>query len=90
VPAVGTPLRPAPPADAAASSRQRADLVRRLQQAIALAGRALDAASARDEPAAHPPLPPSVRPLVLAKIVAETGILLRCTAHAAPRAPSPR
>ena len=81
--AVGAPLRPEPsPEDAATSAWRRADLVRRLYQALALAGRALDAAPAPGDRAFADALPPSVRPLVLAKVVAEAGILLRCAALA--------
>jgi hypothetical protein len=81
--AVGTALRPEPaPEGAVASSWRRADLARRLQRALALAGRALDAAAAPDDRAADDALPSSIRPLVLAKVVAETGILLRCAALA--------
>ena len=81
--AVGAPLRPEPsPEDAAASSWRRADLVRRLLQALALAGRTLDAALAHHDHAVDDVLPPSVRPLMLAKVVAEAGILLRCAALA--------
>lgn len=80
--AVDAPLRPGPsPGDAAASSWRRADLVRRLHQALALAARTLDAALAPDDRAADEALPSSVRPLALAKVVAEAGILLRCAAH---------
>jgi hypothetical protein len=79
----GVRLRPQPsPEGAAASSWRRADLVRRLQRALALAGRTLDAALAHGERAADAALPSSVRPLVLAKVVAEAGILLRCAALA--------
>ena len=82
-PAVGALLRPVPtPADAAAPSWRRDDLVRRLHQALALASRTLDAAQARDDRAIGAALPSSVRPLVLAKVVAEAGILLRCAARA--------
>ncbi len=54
--------------------------MRRLHQALTLAGRTLDAALAQDQRAADDALPPSVRPLLLAKVVAEAGILLRCAA----------
>ena len=79
----GTALRPEPsPEDAAAPSWRRADLERRLHQALALASRTLDAAQSHDERATGDALPSSVRPLVLAKVVAEAGILLRCAARA--------
>jgi len=79
----GAPLRPEPsPEDAAAPSWRRDDLVQRLHRALALASRTLDAAQARDERATDDALPASVRPLVLAKVVAEAGILLRCAARA--------
>lgn len=65
-----------------ASSWRRDDLVQRLHRALVLAGATLDAAQARDGRADDDTLPPSVRPLVLAKVVAEAGILLRCAALA--------
>jgi hypothetical protein len=52
--------------------------VRRLHQALLLASRTLDVALACDDGGTDDDLPPSIRPLVLAKVVAEVGILLRC------------
>jgi len=78
----------AAPASAAPLAWPRADLLRRLHQALALAPRALAAALAQDERGSQPAglapatndRPASGRPLQLAKVVAEAAMLLRCAA----------
>lgn len=64
----------------------RADLLRRVHQALQLTGHAMHAAVLQDEqdrkppqaPSAAPPGPDGVRPLVLAKVMAEAAMLMRC------------
>ena len=66
--------------DAAAETRDRRDLIRRSRLAFDIAKRALTAAIRHEAHREGGDVPPSAAPLIVAKVVAEATMLLRCGA----------